>query len=96
MALNLQRRERGSSAGYGEEEELDPEEAEERAYLEALNRKIQQMEHSNPEKAQLEKILRLSQRFRVNANKAPADQMEKMRQDISNMILEFVGMVRKK
>lgn len=49
-----------------------------------------------PEEAQLEKILRLKQRFRVNKTKPAPEQMEKMYQEIANTILLYTGMVRKK
>ena len=50
----------------------------------------------DPEEAQLEKILRLKQRFRVNKTKPAPEQMEKMYQEIANTILLYTGMVRKK
>ena len=49
------------------------EEDEERAYLEEVDRQIGRDEVNAPEKAQLEKVLRLKRRFRINKEKAPAE-----------------------
>lgn len=49
-----------------------------------------------PEKAQLEKVLRLKQRFRVNKNRSPGKQMEAMQREVTTTILKFTGMVKEK
>lgn len=61
----------------GDEEENDEAEVvevdEEQAYLEEVHRQIARDEVNAPEKAQLEKVLRLKRRFRVNKEKAPGE-----------------------
>mmetsp|Transcript_42572 Transcript_42572/g.65307 ORF Transcript_42572/g.65307 Transcript_42572/m.65307 type:complete len:90 (+) Transcript_42572:993-1262(+) len=49
-----------------------------------------------PERAQLEIILRLRRRFRINKNKTGPEQMDKLNQEISAKVLLFTSMVRNK
>jgi len=57
---------------------------EERAYLEDVNRQIAKDWEGDREKAQLEVVLRLKQRFRAMKSKSAIEQMDKMYQDIAN------------
>lgn len=61
-----------------------------------MNRQIAKDEVAAPERAQLEKILRLKRRFRVDKSKTAAEQMEKMYKEIADTIILYTGMVRKK
>lgn len=64
-----------------EEDEADA--ADERAYEEEVNREIAQlMESEEPERGQLEKILRLKRRFRVNKTKSAVEQFDKLMSEI--------------
>jgi hypothetical protein len=49
-----------------------------------------------PEQVQLEKVLRLKRRFRINKVRPITEQMNEMYQDIANTVILFTGMVRKK
>lgn len=82
---------------FGEVKEiLDPEIADERAYLEELHRIVKREEESYPERACVEKLLRLRARFRVNKKKPPNEQLEKLQEAILSTITKFTSMVRKK
>lgn len=61
----------GDQEENGEAEVVEVDE--EQAYLEEVNRQIAKDEINAPEKAQLEKVLRLKRRFRVNKDKAPGE-----------------------
>ena len=64
--------EKGNIMPTVEEDEADA--ADERAYEEEINREIAQlMESEEPERGQLEKILRLKRRFRVNKTKSAVE-----------------------
>lgn len=82
---------------FGEVKEIvDPEIADERAYLEELHRIVKREEETHPEKALVEKILRLRARFRINKKKPPYEQLEKLQNDIAGTIIKFTSLVRKK
>jgi|TARA_B110000285_G_C14858321_1_gene483309 hypothetical protein len=49
-----------------------------------------------PEQVQLEKVLRLKRRFRINKIRPITEQMNEMYQDIANTVILFTSMVRKK
>jgi hypothetical protein len=80
------------------DDEQDEEEdfADERAYIEEIHRQIAKDESANPDKAQLEKILRLKQRFRVNKKKPTPKQMDQLLQDIQGNILHFTDTVKRR
>jgi hypothetical protein len=68
----------------------------ERAYTEEVFRQIAKDEHVCPERAQLEKVLRIKQRFRINAKRLPGRQLEEVYETIASTILQLTGMVRKR
>lgn len=71
---------RGSSARgsppFDEDQDDEEDYADERAYTEEVHRQIAKDEIAFPERAQLEKVLRLKQRFRVNKKKSTFKQMD--------------------
>lgn len=70
--------------------------AEDRAYEEEVMRQIAKDEEFCPERAQLEKVLRLKRRFRVSKS-APAEaQMQRLQQEIAETIMLYTGMVRRR
>ena len=54
------------------------------------------MESEEPERGQLEKILRIKRRFRVNKTKPAVEQFDKLLTEIQTQILQYTSMVRKK
>lgn len=67
-----------------------------RAYSERIHRQIaKDMEHAR-EQAQLEKVLRLKRRFRVNRHRSVSRSINDLQLEIAGTILEFTEMVRKK
>jgi len=87
---------RGKKKPKNDDDSESESDEEERAYLEDVNRQIAKDWEGDREKAQLEVILRLKQRFRAIKSKSALDQMDKMYQDIANQIISFTGMVRKR
>lgn len=67
-----------------------------RSYLEELNRQIARDEQNNPELAQFEKVMKFSQRFRVNKDRSSFRQMVSLYRGIQDTIMDFTEMVRKR
>jgi hypothetical protein len=67
-----------------------------RAYTEELFRQIKKDEVQQPDKAQLEKVLRLKQRFRVNRNRSAFRSFQTLSRNINDSIISFTEMVRTK
>jgi len=59
-------------------------------------RQIARDEGGCPERAQLEKVLRLKRRFRVVRTATTTVQMERLQQEIADTIMLYTGMVRKR
>ena len=71
-------------------------EADDDQYEEEVLRQIAKDELNQPERAELEKCLRLKRRFRVNKSSPPGEQMGRLQQEIADTIMLFTSMVRKR
>ena len=59
-------------------------------------RQIAKDENVCPERAQLEKVLRIKQRFRINPKRLPGRQLEEVYETIASTVLQLTAMVRKR
>ena len=68
----------------------------ERAHLEDVSRQIAKDEFCRPDQAMLEKLLRLKQRFRINRNRHPANQMQEVHKLIAQTVQRLSSMIKQK
>ena len=75
-------------------EEEDPEVVDQRNFLAKIKRDIAQWENTDPDRATLEKITGINRRFRVNKDKLPGVQLEKISNDIQTIIMQLTVAVK--